>query len=118
MRLALKISKHKHIVNQVHGEYEVWHEDLVSYHNVTIHIAERFRNIYIDHVPRQQNAHTDALTSLAASLALPAGAAEKVLVYNNDLYYLKLVLEDDQTPTENLQVKKALETSAGLELRD
>ena len=62
----------KLIVNQVHVEYEVRHEDLLPYHNATIHMAERFKNFYIDHVPRQQNAHADALTSLAASLALPA----------------------------------------------
>ena len=63
----------KLIVNQVHGEYEVWHEDLVPYHNATIVMAEKFENFYIDHVPRQQNAHADALASLAALLALPAG---------------------------------------------
>ena len=38
----------------------------------------RFKNFYIDHVPHQQNAHADALASLTASLALPAGAAKKV----------------------------------------
>jgi len=59
----------KLIVNQVRGEYEVWHENLVSNHNSTIHMAERFKNFYIDHEPRQQNAHADALASLAASLA-------------------------------------------------
>ena len=37
-------------------------------------------------VARQQNAHADALASLAASLALPAGVVEKILVYNHDLY--------------------------------
>jgi len=42
----------KLIVNQVRGEYEVRHEDLTPYHNATIHMAERFRNFYIDHVPR------------------------------------------------------------------
>ena len=101
------------IIDQVHGEYEVRHEDLVPYHNTTIHMAERFRNFYIDHVPRQQNAHADALTSLAVSLALPARVAEKVLVYSHDLYCLKLVLENDQIPAGNLQVKKTLETLAG-----
>ena len=40
----------KLIVNQVRGEYEVRHEDLVPYFNA---MAERFRNFYIDHVPRQ-----------------------------------------------------------------
>jgi len=60
----------KLIVNQVHGEYEVRYEDLVPYYNATIHMTERFKNFYIDHVPRQQNAHADVLASLVASLAL------------------------------------------------
>jgi len=30
--------------------------------------------------------HADALASLAASLALPAGAIEKVFFYSHDLY--------------------------------
>ena len=81
-------------------------------------MTERFRNFYIDHVPRQQNAHADAPTSLAASLALLAGVAEKVLVYSHDLYYPKLGLKNDQIPAENLQVKETLEISAGPELRD
>ena len=63
--------------------------------NATIHLTERFKNFYIDHVSRQQNAHANALASLVASLALPAGAAEKVLVYSHDLYCSRLVLEDD-----------------------
>jgi len=108
----------KLIVNQVREEYEVRHEDLVPYLNATIHMAERFRNFYIDHVPRQQNAHADSLLSLAASLALPAGAAEKVLVYNHDLYCPRFAFEDNQKPIGDVQVKEALETSTGPELRD
>ena len=45
-------SDSKLIVNQVRGEYEVRHEDLVPYYDKTIYIVERFRNFYIDHVPR------------------------------------------------------------------
>ena len=63
-------SDSKLIVNQVRGEYEVRHKDLVPCHNAIIHMAEKFRNFYIDHVPRRQNAHADALASLVASLAL------------------------------------------------
>ena len=107
----------KLIINQVREEYEVRHEDLVSYHNATIHMAEKFRNFYID-IPHQQNTHVDALASLAASLALPARVAEKVLVYSHDLYCLKLALKKDQIPIGDLQVKEALETLAGPELRD
>ena len=54
--------------------FQVQHEDLVPYHNATIIMAEKFENFYINHVPRQQNAHADALAPLTASLALPARA--------------------------------------------
>jgi len=33
-------------------KYEVQHEDLVSYHNATINMVEKFRSFYINHVPR------------------------------------------------------------------
>ena len=56
--------------------------------------------------------------SLPASLALPAGATEKVLVYNYNFYYPKFTLEDDQMPTNGLHVKEALETLAGPELKN
>jgi len=79
-------------------------------------MAERFKNFYIDHVPRQQNAH--ALASLAAFLALPTEAAEKILVYSYDLYYPRFTFEDHHKPTRDLQVKEALETLTGPELRD
>jgi len=81
-------------------------------------MAERFKNFYIDHVPRQQNTHADALASLAASLTLPAGATEKVLVYSHDLYCPKLALKNNQIPAGNLQVEEILETSIGPGLRN
>ena len=68
-------------------------------------MAEKFRSFYIDHVPRQQNVHADALASLAALFALQVEATEKVLVYNHDLYCPKLALENEQIPVGNLQVK-------------
>ena len=95
----------KLIVNQVRGEYEVRQEDLVPYYNATVHMAERFINFYIDHVPRQQNAHADALASLAALLALPAGVVEKILVHSHDLYCPRIASEDYQKPTGDCQVK-------------
>ena len=108
----------KLIVNQVRGEYDVRHEDLVPYYNATIYMAKRFTNFYIDHVPRKQNAHADALASLAASLALPAGAVEKIFVYSHDLYCPRIVPEDYTEPTGDCQGKEALESSAGPEPRD
>ena len=81
-------------------------------------MAERFGNFYIDHVPRQQNAHADALASLTASLALPAGVIEKILVYSHNLYCPRIASEDHQKPTGDCQAKEAFETSTGLELKD
>jgi len=72
-------------------------------------------------MPCQQNVHADALASLAVSLALLAGAAEKILIYSHALYCLRFSFEDNQKPTEDLQVKEALEaleTSTGPELKD
>jgi len=81
-------------------------------------MAERFENFYIDHVPRQQNAHADALASLATSLALLARVVEKILIYNHDLYCPGVTFEDRQKLTEDCQAKEVLETSAGPEPRD
>ena len=108
----------KLIVNQVRGEYEVRHEDLVPYFNATIFMAKKFGNFYNDHVPRQQNAHADALSSLPAFLALPAEAVEKIFVYNHNLYCSRTAFEDYQKLTGDCQPKEASETSTGPELRD
>ena len=84
----------KLIINQVRREYEVRHEDLVPYYIANIYMFERFKNFYIDHVPRQQNVRADALASLAAFLALPVGVVEKILVYSHYLYCPRFALED------------------------
>ena len=74
-------------------------------------MAEEFKNFYTDHVSQQQNVHADVLASLAASLAFPAGATEKVLIHNRDLYYLKFSLKESKLLKGDLQVKEVLETS-------
>jgi len=81
-------------------------------------MVEKFENFYIDYVPRQQNAHADALVSLTTSLALPVGATKKVLVYSRDLYYCKFALKDSRTPRRDLQVKEVFEISTSLESKD
>ena len=105
----------KLVVNQVRGEYEVRHEDLVPYHRAMIKLAEKFEGFFIDHVPRRQNAHANALASLATSLALPAEMTEKVLVANRDLYCLGFSLEEVKTITDIMEI---LEISSGPEPRD
>src|SRR3954469_20569898 len=49
-------------------------------------LAQKFKNFDVEHLPRRQNAHADALASLATSLALPPGATEKIWIYTHDLF--------------------------------
>jgi len=81
-------------------------------------MSEELKSFYINYVSQQQNAHADVLASLAASLALPAGATEEVLVHSHDLYWLKFTLKDSKSPKGDLQVKEVLETSTTPKLRD
>ena len=57
----------KLIVNQVKGEYEVRHENLVPYHHAVIKMANLFDGFYIGHVSRSQNTRADALAALATT---------------------------------------------------
>jgi len=60
----------KLIINQVKGEYEVRHGDLVPYYHAVIKMANLFDGFYIGHVSQSQNTKADALAALAATLAL------------------------------------------------
>lgn len=75
------------IVCQAQGEYNVKHENLVLYYNAIIQITEGFLHFYIEHIPCRQNMHADMLALLTASLALPAGESQKVLVFSRNLYF-------------------------------
>ena len=69
-------------------------------------MAEKFKNLYINHVPRQQNAHADALAFLATSLALLAGATEKVLVYSHTCTAQNSPLKKVKLQEETFKSKK------------
>ena len=43
----------KLFINQIRREYKVRHKNLVSYHNATVNMVEKFQNFYIDHVSQQ-----------------------------------------------------------------
>ena len=122
MRLVLKISKHTVTQNSsltrftgsTKSDMKTWYPIITQPStwergSETSTLAMYFAS---------KNPHIDALASLAASLALPAGAAEKVPLYSHDLYCLKLTHENGQILAGNLQVKETLETSASPELRD
>jgi len=98
----------KLIINQVMGEYEVYHEDLIPYHHAAINLADSFNGFYISHVSRLSNTKTDALAALAATLTLPADTA----------YYLMVTTHHPFCPKFGLEVSKVHITSTNFEQRD
>ena len=82
----------KLIINQVKGEYEVRHEDLVPYYHTVVELANLFEGFYIGHVSRSQNTKADALTALATTLALPADTEYHLTVATRHLVCSKHML--------------------------
>jgi len=98
----------KLIINQVKGEYEVHHEDLIPYHHAAIQLANIFEGFYISHVSRLQNTKADALAALAATLALLADTSYHLMVSTRHLF----------CPKYDLEVSKVHTTSTNFEPRD
>jgi len=98
----------KLIFNQVKGEYEVWHEDLVFYHHAVIEMDNSFDGFFIGHVSRFQNIKTDALAALASTLALAIDAT----------YHLTVVARCLFCPKHMLGTSEVHATSIGFEPRD
>jgi len=82
----------KLIINQVKGEYEVRHEDLVPYYHMVIELANLFEGFYIGHVSRSQNTRAEALAALATTLALLADIEYHLTVATRHLVYSKHML--------------------------
>ena len=97
----------KLIVNQVKGEYEVRHKDLVPYHHVVIKMANLFNGFYISHVFRSQNTKADALAALA-TLALPVDTK----------YHLTVAIRHLVCSKHMLRTKEVYNVSTNLEPRD
>jgi len=87
------------IVNQVKGEYEVRHEDLIPYHHATIKLANSTDGFYISHIFRFLNTKADVLATLAATLALPTDITYHLTVATHHLFYLKYGLEFSEVHT-------------------
>ena len=80
------------IINQVKGEYEVRHEDLVPYYHAVIELANLFDGFYIRHVSRSQNTKANALAALAMTLALPVDTEYNLTVATRHLVCSKHML--------------------------
>ena len=60
----------KLIVNQIKGEHEIRHEDLIPYHHAAIILDDSFDGFYFSYMSLLLNTKADALAALAATLAL------------------------------------------------
>jgi len=94
----------KLIINQVKGEYEVRHRDLVPYYHAIIKMANLFDCFYISHVSRSQNIKADALAALPATLALPIDTT----------YHLAVATRHLVCPKHRLKTKEVHITSTVL----
>jgi len=98
----------KLIVNQVKGEYEVRHDDLIPYYHAVIEVANLFDGFYIGHVSRSQNTRADALAALVTTLALPVDTKYHLTVATRHLVCSKHML----------RTKEVYNISTDLEPRD
>ena len=98
----------KLIINQVKGEYEIYHEDLIPYHHAATRLANSFDGFYISHMSRLLNTKADALVTLDVTLALPADTIYHLTVATRHLFYLKY----------NLEVSEVHTTTTNFEPRD
>ena len=98
----------KLIINQVKREYEVQHEDLIPYHHATIKFADSFDGLYISHVSCLQNTKANALTALAATLALPADTTYRLTEATYHLF----------CPNYSLEIIEVYTTLTNFEPRD
>jgi len=96
----------KLIVNQVKGEYEVRHEDLVPYYHAVIKMANSFDSFIINHVSRFQNTKADALAALAATLVLPTDTTYHFTVATRHLVCPKHVLKINEVHVISIGSKR------------
>ncbi|XP_047263737.1 uncharacterized protein LOC124896244 [Capsicum annuum] len=68
----------KLIINQLLGSYEVKKEDLLPYHQYAILLLERFNQVFLNHVPREENCMADALANLTTTLACGENKSTKL----------------------------------------
>jgi len=89
----------KLIINQVKGEYGVWHEDMIPYHHAAIKLVDSFDGFYISHVSHLLNIKVDILAALMVTLALPANTTYCLTVATHHLFCLKYGLEVSKVHT-------------------
>ncbi|XP_070041194.1 uncharacterized protein [Nicotiana tomentosiformis] len=87
----------KLIINQLLGCYEVKKEDRLPYHQHASSLLERFDQVFLNHVPREENHKADALDNLATTMALGENESTKVYVCHQWVVPRLLVLQINES---------------------
>ena len=88
MALDMKISylevygDSKLVINQLLTHYEVKHEGLIPYFQMATRLIEKFDEVSLEHIPRNENRMADALANFATTLALSEGEKANVPICN------------------------------------
>ncbi|XP_016481618.1 uncharacterized protein LOC107802597 [Nicotiana tabacum] len=62
------------------GIYDIKKEDLLPYHQYASCLLERFDQLLLNHVPREENSMADALANLGTTMALGENESTKIHV--------------------------------------
>ncbi|KAH0639459.1 hypothetical protein KY290_036728 [Solanum tuberosum] len=68
------------IINQLLGSCKVKKEDILSYHQYATFLLERFDQVFLNRVPREENRMANALANLATTMSLRENETTKVRV--------------------------------------
>ncbi|XP_019235749.1 PREDICTED: uncharacterized protein LOC109216075 [Nicotiana attenuata] len=95
----------KLIINQLLGSYEVKKEDLLPYHQYASGLLEKFDQVFLSHVPREENRKADALANLATTMALGENELLDLQIYESHHTSVRVIEEEDwrQPLIENLE---------------
>ncbi|XP_075074627.1 uncharacterized protein LOC142162205 [Nicotiana tabacum] len=94
----------KLIINQLLGIYNVKNEDIFPNHQYASCLLERFDQVFLNHVPREENCMDDALANLVTTMAL--GENESIKVHVCHRWVIPRLL--------NLQINESHHTSVGV----
>nr|XP_016465496.1 PREDICTED: uncharacterized protein LOC107788332 [Nicotiana tabacum] len=83
----------KIIINQLLGSFEVKKEDLLPYHQYASGLLEKFDQVFLNHVSREENHKVDALANLATTMALGENESTKKFVAKNKIDWHKKIGE-------------------------
>ncbi|XP_070032935.1 uncharacterized protein [Nicotiana tomentosiformis] len=96
----------KLIINQILGIYDVEKEDLLPYHQYASCLLERFDQVFLNHVPTEENLMDDALSNLATTMALGENESTKVHVCHRWVIARLLDLQINKSHHTSIRVIK------------